>query len=84
LSISDYVSDHVSKAGLGVSVYGFEPESRTLSVLWPSGRTRRVKALAVLPDGVGAGDVDRLVAALDELSEAMWDTEVFPLSWTPI
>lgn len=63
-----------------MSVYGFEPESRTLSVSWASGRARRVKVLAVLPCGVPVKDLDRLVSALEELSEAMWDTYVHPAS----
>ena len=63
-----------------MSVYGYEPESRTLSVSWPSGRACRAKVLAVLPDGVLAEDVDRLASALDGLSEALWDTYVHPAS----
>jgi hypothetical protein len=63
-----------------VSVYGFEPESRTLSVSWSVRRARRVKVVAMLPDGVLAQDVDRLAWALEGLSEALWDTYVHPAS----
>lgn len=63
-----------------MSTYGFDPDSRTLSVSWPIGRGRRAKALAVLPESVAADSVDRLAAALDGLSEAMWETYVHPAS----
>lgn len=39
-----------------------------------------MEVVVVLPDGVPVEDVDRLVSALGELSEALWDTYVHPAS----
>lgn len=61
-----------------MSAYGFDPESRSLSVAWATGRARRVKVATVLPDGVSVEGADRLVASLDRLSQAMWDAYVHP------
>jgi hypothetical protein len=63
-----------------MSTYGFDPESRSLSVSWSTGRARRVKVVTVLPDGVPVEGADRLVVALDRLADAMWDAYVHPAS----
>lgn len=61
-----------------MSTYGYEPLSRTLSVMWPTGRAHRAQVLTVLPPGTPAEGVDRLAEALDQLSRALWDTYVNP------
>jgi hypothetical protein len=39
-----------------------------------------VAVVTVVPDGVKVEAVDHLVMALDDLSQAMWDTYVHPAS----
>lgn len=61
-----------------MSTYGFDPQSRALAVAWPTGRAGRVKTLSVLPSQVPVDRIDRLLMALDGLSEALWDTYTHP------
>ena len=63
-----------------MSTYGFDPESRGVSVSWPTGRARRTSLLTVLPGDVTTDAADGLVSALDGLSAAIWDTYVHPAS----
>lgn len=63
-----------------MSMYGFDPASRTLSVAWPTGRARRAGVVTVLPEVADVEAIDDVVMALDALSAAMWDIYVHPAS----